>query len=134
VGINGSGKSSLFMHLADVLLASRSGSTIRIDGRPASVAYVPQHPALPGWLTPREVARVYGLEFDALAAAMPGLHLREIARTGVAALSAGQRQVLALALALGRAADITLLDEPFTALDFRRRIGAIDLLTALRSN
>src|SRR5690606_37892785 len=61
VGINGSGKSSLFMHLADVLLASRSGSSIRIDGRPASVAYVPQHPALPGWLTPREVARVYGL-------------------------------------------------------------------------
>lgn len=127
VGINGSGKSSLFMRLTDTL-AGVGAASMTIDGRRASVAYVPQTPALPGWLGASHVAELYGLSFGALVAGMPGLHLAEIGRQKTAALSVGQRQALAIALALGREADITILDEPFSALDFRRRIGALHML------
>ena len=127
VGINGSGKSSLFMRLTDTLAGVGSAS-MTIDGRRASVAYVPQTPALPGWLRAGHMAELYGLSFDALVAGMPGLHLAEIGRERAAALSVGQRQALAIALALGREADVTILDEPFAALDFRRRIGTLAML------
>ncbi|HEX2168373.1 MAG TPA: ATP-binding cassette domain-containing protein [Longimicrobiales bacterium] len=127
VGINGSGKSSLFMQLADTL-SSRGTATITIDGRRASLAYVPQVPALPGWLRTENIAHMFGLGFEALVECMPGLHLAEVAGQKASALSVGQRQGLAIALALGRRAEVTLLDEPFSALDFRRRIGALELL------
>jgi ABC-type multidrug transport system ATPase subunit len=89
---------------------------------------VPQVPALPGWLRVEHVAELCGLSFAALVDGMPGLHLADMARQKAAALSVGQKQVLAIALALGREADVTILDEPFSALDFRRRLGALDLL------
>lgn len=127
VGINGSGKSSLFMRLTNTLAGVGSAS-MTIDGRRASVAYVPQTPAVPGWLGAEAVAELYGLSFSALVAGMPGLHLVEIGREKAAAMSVGQKQALAIALALGREADVTILDEPFSALDFRRRIGTLDML------
>lgn len=127
IGINGSGKSSLFMQLTDTL-ASRGSAAIRLSHRPATLAYVPQVPALPGWLRVEQVADLYGLRYGILVEAMPGLYLSEIARQRASALSIGQRQALVIALALGRHADATLLDEPFAALDFRRRIGVHELL------
>lgn len=133
VGINGSGKSSLFMHLTDALRSSRGSASVEVGGGPASLSCMPQEPAFPAWLSVRDVARLYGLELDALCAWMPHLYLAEIARKRAHALSVGQRQALALALAIGRDADVTLLDEPFSALDFRRRMGALDLLAAHRA-
>lgn len=127
VGINGSGKSSLFMQLTDAL-ADRVSAAITIDGRRSSLACVPQVPALPGWLKADRIATMYGLELGVLMARMPGLHLDELASRKSRDLSVGQRQGLAIAIALGRNADVTLLDEPFSALDFRRRIGTLDLL------
>lgn len=131
VGINGSGKSSLFMQLTDTL-ASRGTAAVTIDGRRATLAYVPQLPALPGWLRTDALAAMFGLHFESLVERMPGLFLTEVAGRKAGALSAGQRQALAIALALGRDADVTLLDEPFSALDFRRRIGTIELLRRRR--
>jgi ABC-2 type transport system ATP-binding protein len=128
VGVNGSGKSSLFLHLSDTLHAGRGDRTIRVAGRPASIATVPQLPALPAWLHVTRLSRAFGLEFAALAASMPGLLLHEFAHRRVHQLSLGQRQALAVALALGRGADVTLLDEPFSALDFRRRVAALQLM------
>lgn len=127
VGINGSGKSSLFMQLTDTL-AARGSAAITIDGRRASLAYVPQVTALPGWLGADGIAGMYGLELDELVDRMPGLHLTELAKRQVWQLSVGQRQALAIAVALERNADVTLLDEPFSALDFRRRLGTLELL------
>ena len=127
VGINGSGKSSLFMRLTDTLSTTQS-SSVTLGGRPASLAYVPQVPALPGWLRTDAVAQMYGLDFEQLVRRMPGLHLAELAGQKASTLSVGQRQALAIALAIAKDADVTLLDEPFSALDFRRRIGALELL------
>jgi ABC-2 type transport system ATP-binding protein len=131
VGINGSGKSSLFMHLTDTL-TSRGGASIRLRGRHPTIAYVPQVPGLPSWLDAEQTAALYGLRFGDLVDDLPGLHLAEIAGPRLSRLSTGQRQVLAIALALGRDADLTLLDEPFSALDFRRRLGTLDLLRERR--
>jgi ABC-2 type transport system ATP-binding protein len=131
VGINASGKSSLFMQLTDTL-SSRGSAAVTLDGRRATLAYVPQVPALPGWLRSENIARMYGLRFDELVDRMPGLHLTEIAQLRASILSVGQRQAFAIALALGRDADVTLLDEPFSALDFRRRPGALELLRQQR--
>lgn len=131
LGINGSGKSSLFMHLAGGL-ARRADRLIQIgDARP-TLAYVPQAPALPAWLRAESVPHLYGLSFDDLTATMPRLHLHELAGRRVGTLSGGQRQVLAIAVALGRAARLTVLDEPFSALDFRRRAAVIALLREWR--
>ncbi|MBR9991397.1 MAG: ATP-binding cassette domain-containing protein [Gemmatimonadetes bacterium] len=131
VGINGSGKSSLFMQLTDTL-SSRGSAVVTLDGRSATLAYVPQSPGLPDWLRTERIADMYGLAFDALVDAMPGLHLAEIAGQRASTLSLGQRQVLAIAIALGRDADVTFLDEPFSALDFRRRLGTMELLRERR--
>jgi ABC-type multidrug transport system ATPase subunit len=131
VGINGSGKSSLFMRLTDTLGTAGSAS-VTVDGQRASVAYVPQTPALPGWLHAGHVAELCGLPFAALVDAMPGLYLADIGREKASTLSVGQKQALTIALALGREADVTILDEPFSALDFRRRIGTLDMLRQWR--
>jgi ABC-2 type transport system ATP-binding protein len=131
VGVNGSGKSSLFMQLTDTL-SSRGRATIALGGRQPTTAYVPQVPGLPDWLDPEQTAELYGLRFGDLVHGMAGLHLAEIAGQRVSRLSTGQRQVLAIALALGREADVTLLDEPFSALDFRRRLGTLELLRQCR--
>ena len=131
VGINGSGKTSLFMQLADTL-SSRGSASIRLDGRPASIAWVPQTPALPPWLRAEEAAAMYGLSFESLLRDMTALHLEELRGRRFGSMSLGQQQALAIAVALGRDADVTLLDEPFSALDFRRRRGALDLLRSRR--
>lgn len=127
VGINGSGKSSLFMQLAGALSGSRGGA-IQVAGREATLAYVPQHPSLPPWLTAPQAARLYGLSFSRLTRSMERLYLHELGDAPCRRLSLGQQQALAIALALGQDADVTLLDEPFSALDFRRRIGALELV------
>jgi ABC-type multidrug transport system ATPase subunit len=131
VGINGSGKSSLFMQLTDTL-ASRGSASITLAGRRPTLAYVPQVPALPPWLRAEQAAGLYGLHFGGLVERLAGLHLAELSGQRVGTMSIGQRQALAIAVALGRDADVTLLDEPFSALDFRRRIGTLDLLRQMR--
>jgi ABC-2 type transport system ATP-binding protein len=128
VGVNGSGKSSLFMHLADTLHTARDRASLRVDGCRATLSYVPQLPSMPAWLRVGDLAGAFGLDCAALVESMPGLLLHEFAHERIDRLSLGQRQALAIALALGREADVTLLDEPFSALDFRRRLGALQLL------
>lgn len=128
-GINGSGKTSLFMQLTGTVRgAARSACSVLVGGRPATLAYVPQVPALPGWVRAEDLASAFGVDWRTLVASMPQLALHEIPAVHAGRLSPGQRQALMLAVMLGRRADLTLLDEPFSALDFRRRAGALDLL------
>jgi ABC-2 type transport system ATP-binding protein len=134
VGINGSGKSSLFMALAGVLPTRRCAAVVSVRDVPADIAYVPQSPVFPQWLAVEAIARLYATDFAELQARLPSLYLQELAGQRAETLSSGQKQVLAVALALGRAAAVTLLDEPFSALDFRRRIGALQLLKEWRQD
>jgi len=121
VGINGSGKSSLFMHVTNTLRQRTSHPV-------GACAFAPQVPALPGWLRAEDVARLYNTTFAQLMHDMPALHLDELRGRRVASLSLGQQQALAIALAIQQPASMMILDEPFSALDFRRRLGALQLL------
>ncbi|MCF6526279.1 ATP-binding cassette domain-containing protein [Streptomyces sp. JJ36] len=124
VGPNGSGKSTL-LGLAAGLLRPRSGAVRVLGASPAAArerfAYVAQHKPLHPQLTVRATLRL-GAELN------PGRWDQEAAErlaygtglrsgTPVRSLSGGQRTRLALALALGKRADVLLLDEPMADLD-----------------
>ncbi|MDT0380723.1 ABC transporter ATP-binding protein [Streptomyces sp. DSM 42041] len=124
VGPNGTGKSTL-LKLAAGLLRPAEGTVRVLGGAPAAmrerVAYVAQNKPLHPQLTVAETLR-FGAElnprrWDAGAAERiayasglePGAKIRR--------LSGGQRTRVALALAVGKRADLMLLDEPMADLD-----------------
>ncbi len=120
VGINGAGKSTWMLHAAGVLKGAPMPADI--------VAYGPQQPTFPGWLSPQRIASMFTCDFTAMCAEFPSLALGEIQSCSGRTLSVGQSQTLSIALALAARAPITLLDEPFAPLDFRRRIGLSSIL------
>ncbi len=125
LGPNGSGKTTLLRLAAGVLRPTAGRvlhdghDTLTPEGRRA-LAFVPQGaPAYPE-LTVLEHVRwwtaVHGVPADAQAAVDDaGLH--RLAHGPATALSRGQRQRLALAMALAVRPRTLLLDEPTTALD-----------------
>jgi ABC-type multidrug transport system ATPase subunit len=135
IGSNGAGKSTL-MHALAGSLRHRAGTVQLVADPPTGpakpVAYTPQVPAFPAWLTAERVVRLYHLELGQLIAAFPGLLLGELRGRRAGTLSVGQRQALSVAISLGLDAPLLLLDEPFAAIDFRRRLGLIDILRARR--
>jgi ABC-type multidrug transport system ATPase subunit len=144
IGINGAGKSTL-MHGLTGGLRPRAGR-IRLSWDPASdgtasrkpmhppepdrMAYSPQQPSFPEWLPVEQVSALYGLGLDAVARNFDGLLLGELRGLRAGALSIGQRQALSVAISLALELPLTLLDEPFAALDFRRRLALLSLLRA----
>ncbi len=130
VGPAGSGKSTLLEAIAGVTQVV--SGTLRINGRDVTraaidargVGIVFQHGYLFPHLNVLQNIR-YGALNDALADRMVGLFdLSAHTVKSVTALSGGERQLVALARALARQPDVLLLDEPFSALDPRRRTAA----------
>jgi branched-chain amino acid transport system ATP-binding protein len=129
LGRNGAGKTTTLRTIMGVL-APRSG-TIRLDGKPIQalppyeiarrgMQLVPEERAIFGQLTVEE-----NLRLAALTAPQPWSiervydffpRLKERRRSGGRQLSGGEQQMLAIARALVRDAQVILLDEPFEGL------------------
>lgn len=138
LGANGAGKSTLFRLLLG-FLPPKSGEA-RLDGRPLSsysrreiarrVAYVPQGHVTPFPYTVREIVTLGRLPETGLLRA-PRAEDRElvenvIARLGIERLidrpyteiSGGERQLALIARALAQGAQLIVMDEPATGLDY----------------
>lgn len=128
-GANGAGKSTLLAVVAG-LHQPVVGTIDGISGRP--VAYVPQRSAVPEHfpVTVREVvsmgrwpvlrtwwARLGADDRRIVGESLARLDVADLADRPFGRLSGGQRQRVLVAQALGRRADVLLLDEPTVGLD-----------------
>ncbi len=124
VGPNGTGKSTL-LGLAAGLLRPTEGSVRVLGGAPAEarerVAYVaqskPLHPQLTVAETLRLGAELNPRRWDQAAAERIAYASGQEPDAKVRTLSGGQRTRVALALAVGKRAELMLLDEPMADLD-----------------
>ncbi|MEU3662488.1 ABC transporter ATP-binding protein [Streptomyces sp. NPDC032940] len=137
VGANGAGKSTL-LEIAAGLVMPTAGALEVLGGRPRAghprIAHLAQDRPLFSRLTVPETLRY-------AARANPGNWDTELAdrvvaggrfghREKVGDLSGGERTRVALAVALGKRADLLLLDEPMSDLDVRSRRELMGLLMA----
>jgi ABC-type multidrug transport system ATPase subunit len=122
VGLNGAGKTSWMHCIAGIVAQSgqRAHATLA-DHRVETIALLLQHPALPPWLTVREAVQL-GLapaaDVDSLLLAWG---LTELSSKHASALSIGQLQFVAAMITTESSAALRLYDEPYSALDIRRR-------------
>ena len=148
IGPNGAGKSTLLKAIAGLLML-KSGSirleTRPIDGLPpreramAGIAFVPQEANIFPTMTVRENLEMGGfLEPKAAAGRIEGLFgrfpmLAEKRRQAARTLSGGQRQILAMAMALMVQPRLLLLDEPSAGLSPKAAEALFDSIAAIHA-
>ncbi len=149
VGPNGAGKSTLFNAIAG--LVPLQEGTVLVHGLPPEkargrLAYVPQKEAI-NWrfpLTAREVVllgRVHksgrlhqtnSNDRNLVGECLHRVGMWEVQNTLVSELSGGQRQRVFVARALAQEADILMLDEAFSGVDFASQEALVGALRELR--
>lgn len=149
IGPNAAGKSTLFKAIAG-LIAPMSGA-IRIGGqdmtrlgrrdRARRIAYMPQAFGCNALLSVFESVllalkqtsgwRVKADNLDRVSDTLAALGLSHLANRGIADLSGGQAQMVAMAQTIVRAPEVILLDEPTSALDLHHQLS---IMTSVRSD
>jgi len=151
VGVNGSGKSSLFKALMGFV--APGGGEIRIGGMAVGealkrglVAYVPQSEEV-DWNFPVLVEDVvmmgrYGhmgllripraADRAAVDAALERVGMAPLRKRQIGELSGGQKKRAFLARALAQGAQVILLDEPFTGIDLTTEQAIVALMREMR--
>jgi molybdate/tungstate transport system ATP-binding protein len=128
IGPAGSGKTTLLEVVAGLLAPERGA--LSLDGSDAravppeerGVGLVYQHAFLFPHLTVRENVSYGAADAASIKEATERMGVVSLMEREVRGLSGGERQLVALARALARRPRLLLLDEPFSALDPRRRM------------
>ena len=144
IGPNGAGKSTLIQTMMG-LLRAQSGSVIIAGSGAQRLGYVPQHEGV-NWDFPVTVrdAVMMGLvgklgwlrwpgrgQWQRVETALTRVGLEQLADRQVGELSGGQRRRVFIARALVQAADILILDEPFSGVDTNAQSNLMDTLEHL---
>lgn len=144
LGPSGCGKTTLFNLISGALRPDagtvRIGNgTMRAGG--ARIARLFQEPRLLPWITVRrnvelvlETVRDKRQRAETARKFIAAVGLSDFQDARPDALSGGMRQRAAIARAFAYPADIMLLDEPFQALDLRRKLALVDLFLGLWKN
>ena len=130
IGPSGCGKTTI-LSLAAGLIAPTGGRIERTDAR---CGYMLQRDALFPWRTvegniclPLEINGGAGPDAKARALALAEKYgLKDFLKKKPAELSGGMRQRVALIRTLAAGAELLLLDEPFSALDYQTRLAVCD--------
>ena len=145
IGPNGAGKSTLMQAIMG-LLQPRAGQVIVQDRQ--RLGYVPQHEAV-NWdfpVTVRDVvmmgqARQIGWlrwpgrgHWQEVDAALARVGLSDFAQRQIGELSGGQRRRVFVARALAQAADVLILDEPFSGVDASAQAEMMAVLDGLHAD
>ncbi len=148
IGPNASGKSTLFKTLAGLVTPTAGSITIggddvtllRRKDRAIRVAYMPQAYGCNALLSVFESVllalkqttgwRVEAENLDRVSDTLSALGLSHLADRGIADLSGGQAQMVAVAQTIVRAPEVILLDEPTSALDLHHQLS---ILTSIRN-
>ena len=127
LGLNGSGKSTLIKCLLGLLKADEGSATVLgtdawqlADREKARIGYVPQEATLYPWLTVSQTVAYVSSFYPIWDRAWGDELLRRWdlpLGQRVGPLSVGQKQKLALVLALGHRPELLILDEPVASLD-----------------
>lgn len=138
VGSNGAGKTTLLRSLTGAYQPTGGAITVLdapiggpTDALPAGVSVVPDAPFHPQHWSADDMVRILRKMEKGVDAAGIGRRLRRAGidpGTPIKSLSAGQRTRLMLAVALGTAPSLLLLDEPFARLDPLAREDVLDEL------
>jgi ABC-type multidrug transport system ATPase subunit len=120
LGRNGSGKSTLFQ----IIFGAKRGESgsVRINGSSVTdrtlshrlIAYLPQEPLLPEFITPLQALKLYGISPKKINDHFP--ELSTLLHSNPSTLSGGERRLFELLLVLYSPSQFCLLDEPFSGL------------------
>jgi iron complex transport system ATP-binding protein len=153
LGANGAGKSTLFrimlglerMTHGDVLLDGASIATLSQREVARRVAYVPQAHVAPFPYLARDVIMMGRLPATGLFAAptdqdkavvseiLERLNITSLAARPYTEISGGERQLVLIARALAQGAQILVMDEPLTGLDYGYQFKVLRLFSDLAS-
>lgn len=138
LGPNGSGKSTLIRHMIGLYLPD-SGSCVtygcdvaKLTQKELSrIGYIHQEGELLNWMTVKQLIQYVSAYHPEWNNELEERYVKEFEmdlNDRVGALSPGQRQKLAILLAIGHEPDFLILDEPASALDPIARAQFLDML------
>ena len=144
LGANGAGKSTLLRHIIGLYLPD--DGECRTLGCPAGklgpaelarIGYVHQEGELLDWMTVRQLIRYVSVYYPTWNTELEERYIRDFEislKARVGSLSPGQRQRLAILLAICFEPELLILDEPAAALDPLARAQFLDLLLQFIQN
>lgn len=138
LGANGCGKSTLMRHIIGLYLPT-TGSCTTFDcdagklgpQQLARIGYVHQEGQLMDWMTTRQHIDYVAAYYDNWNTDLQARYMERFdidLKSRVGKLSPGQRQKLAILLAIGHKPELLILDEPASGLDTLARCEFFDLL------